>query len=259
MGDLLHCEVQMRSAASRGYGGWWRRLRREFLQENPWCANCAKQGRQTPATVVDHIKPHRGDTVLLRDVDNLQPLCAICHASVKQSMEKGWLPGCDVDGRPLEPGHPWNGGLPTKRKVPVIIVCGPPASGKSTYVAEKAGPNDLVIDLDQIIRRLSRGRERTQVARFYLSDALKKRDAMLRSLQHDPSCDRAWFIVCAPTRRERDDWAAKLNATVVVLDTDPQTCIERIKQDESRCEIMKDQILAVKRWWRLYRQGIRTT
>ena len=59
----------------------------------------------------------------------------------------------------------------------------------------------------------------------------------------------------APTRRERDDWAAKLNAAVVVLDTDPKTCIERIKQDESRCEVRKDQILAVKRWWRLYRQG----
>ena len=52
--------------------------------------------------------------MLFRSEDNWQPLCASCHASVKQSIEKGWLPGCDCDGRPLEPAHPWNAPEPSK-------------------------------------------------------------------------------------------------------------------------------------------------
>ncbi|MGM9590559.1 MAG: HNH endonuclease signature motif containing protein, partial [Faecousia sp.] len=36
-------------------------------------------GRLTPATVVDHIIPHRGDRKLFWDESNWQPLCKDCH------------------------------------------------------------------------------------------------------------------------------------------------------------------------------------
>ena len=35
--------------------------------------------RLVPATVVDHIKPHRGDAKLFWDETNWQPLCKSCH------------------------------------------------------------------------------------------------------------------------------------------------------------------------------------
>ncbi len=35
--------------------------------------------RITLATVVDHIKPHKGDERLFFDINNLQPLCKPCH------------------------------------------------------------------------------------------------------------------------------------------------------------------------------------
>jgi 5-methylcytosine-specific restriction protein A len=38
-----------------------------------------KQGRYTKATVVDHIKPHRGNQKLFWDEDNWQPMCKQCH------------------------------------------------------------------------------------------------------------------------------------------------------------------------------------
>ena len=40
----------------------WRRVRAAFLQRNSICAECGR-----PATVVDHIVPHRGDAALLWD------------------------------------------------------------------------------------------------------------------------------------------------------------------------------------------------
>ena len=67
------------SAAERGYDAKWRRARKLFLQRHPLCANCLSQGVLTPATVVDHIVPHRGDHRLFWDEQNWQPLCKSCH------------------------------------------------------------------------------------------------------------------------------------------------------------------------------------
>lgn len=67
------------SSASRGYDKRWRAARRRFLRVHPLCAQCRRDGALTPATVVDHIIPHRGDERLFWDESNWQPLCKPCH------------------------------------------------------------------------------------------------------------------------------------------------------------------------------------
>ena len=69
------------SAAKRGYGGRWRKLREMELRRKPLCAACLKAGRTTPATELDHIVPHRGDAVLFWAADNRQSLCKSCHSA----------------------------------------------------------------------------------------------------------------------------------------------------------------------------------
>lgn len=69
---------------------------------------CQAQGKLTPATVVDHIKPHKGDSALFWDTGNWQGLCTHHHNSTKQAIEKGKGQGCASDGTPLDPAHPWN-------------------------------------------------------------------------------------------------------------------------------------------------------
>ena len=63
------------SAARRGYGPRWRRARAAFLAHHPLCAACRSQGRVVPATVVDHVVPHRGDQKLFWDQINWAPAC----------------------------------------------------------------------------------------------------------------------------------------------------------------------------------------
>ena len=74
----LHFE-EGRSAASRGYGRAWQKASRQFLQAHPLCVRCMEEGKYTKATVVDHIKPHRGNPKLFWDEGNWQPLCKPCH------------------------------------------------------------------------------------------------------------------------------------------------------------------------------------
>lgn len=85
----------------------WQKRRAQQLAEHPLCAFCLRLGRTEVATVADHITPHRGDPVLFEGP--LQSLCTTCHSSLKQAMEtSGRVKGCDLNGYPLDPNHPWN-------------------------------------------------------------------------------------------------------------------------------------------------------
>lgn len=71
------------TASQRGYNSRWRKASKAFLAMFPTCAKCP-----APATLVDHIKPHKGDTALFWDQRNWQPLCTTCHSKHKQREER---------------------------------------------------------------------------------------------------------------------------------------------------------------------------
>jgi len=78
------------SAARRGYGARWRRLRLMILARHPLCADPygihAERGEIVAATEIDHIIPRSAGGT--DDPANLQPLCRQCH-SRKTAREDG--------------------------------------------------------------------------------------------------------------------------------------------------------------------------
>lgn len=97
-----------RTSAQRGYGSRWQKARATYLREHPLCRMHEQLGRIVPATVVDHVVPHRGDLALFWDTANWQPLCKDCHDRHKQRLERGGgVVGCDVNGMPIDPTHHW--------------------------------------------------------------------------------------------------------------------------------------------------------
>ena len=81
----------------------WQQLRLAHLAKHPLCAMCDQMGRTAAATVVDHIKPHKGDEGLFFDPENLSSLCKAHHDSTKARIErgnKGWAIG--ADGWPID-------------------------------------------------------------------------------------------------------------------------------------------------------------
>ena len=91
------------------YGSRWRKARSLFLAENPLCVFCTQEGRNEPATELDHIEKHNGDPVKFWDVQNWQGLCAFHHRSVKAQMERsGKVRGNRADGSPIDPNSHWS-------------------------------------------------------------------------------------------------------------------------------------------------------
>ena len=71
---------------------------------------CEKEGKITVATIVDHIRPHRGDPVLFNDVRNWQSLCKAHHDHTKQRVEvHGYSKEVNpATGLYVDPRHPSN-------------------------------------------------------------------------------------------------------------------------------------------------------
>lgn len=83
----------------------WARLRRSVLAEQPLCQYCPP-GVITPATEVDHKNNDPADN----SRENLVSTCKPCH-SIKTMADLYGRParmGCDADGNPINPAHPWN-------------------------------------------------------------------------------------------------------------------------------------------------------
>lgn len=94
---------------ARGYGTRWDAIAAQVKHEEPLCRPCKARAKISATTQVDHIVPKaKGGT---DDRSNLQGICDDCHA-LKTAHEQGapMRSGCDANGLPADPAHPWNRG-----------------------------------------------------------------------------------------------------------------------------------------------------
>lgn len=89
----------------------WHRLRTAALMRDHY--RCCVRGCFTVATHVDHVLSRRDGGP--DRLDNLRCFCAVHDNQVKEdatgkrrSDGSPYVVGCDVSGRPLDPGHWWN-------------------------------------------------------------------------------------------------------------------------------------------------------
>ena len=225
-----------KTTSERGYGYAWKKLRKVILQRDAYlCQECYRRKKLTPATDVDHIVPKSlGGT---DDEDNLQSLCKECH-KFKSLMESGNKPSIIPN-------------FQHKPSIPVTIICGPSGAGKSTYATKNAAPTDLIVDLDDILVRISGQEYHTDYDR-YLSIALLERNSILGSLANNHcGYTKCWLIVGAPTYSERRKWKESLNAEVIVLMPPEDVCKERVKNRDK----YRDWDTIIDTWFHKYSQG----
>lgn len=130
----------------------------------------------------------------------------------------------------------------------VILVCGAPASGKSTYVRDRARKSDIVIDLDMIAREHGLTRDRPASATPML---LQERNARLVSLSREPNTRIAWVILTAASMRLRQWWKTTLNVKQrdLILLAPPRVELRRrIMHDPDRSGVRQEHLALVDQW-----------
>jgi 5-methylcytosine-specific restriction enzyme A len=173
------------------------------------------------------------------DLTNGQCLCAVHHEKktfkARQSRSESW------SGSYTQPCLPRPG-------CRVRLICGPPASGKSTYVRDNAKPEDIVIDLDVIARGYGFGRNRPENVTTAL---LQDRNRRLAALAKEPAGRTAWVILTAPGQRLRQWWSEALGVQqgdVVVLLPPMAELQRRIMNDPERKRICDLQLQWIDQW-----------
>lgn len=230
------CEDHQVSHAWKGSNkfsnGWkWSRLKNNALQrDNFLCVKCIEKGEPRRAEEVDHIIPRsRGGS---DDQSNLMSLCSRCH-SIKTKSESNFAkknirkPACRV-----------------------VMVYGPPGSGKSRYCKEAKGSHDVVIDFDDIVEEIS-GQSRAEQTN---TEAFVIRANRLRNIRidelHNTGYKTAWVPMTLPKKADRDWWEKQIGAEFILMETELFTCLSRIDGDDSRSKAEKEKTKeAVYKWY----------
>lgn len=209
----------------------WRTLSKAFLHRFPMCRQCALMDVHTPAQCVDHIVPHKGSEALFWLESNWQPLCYECHG-VKTAMET-----LGVAAVPTIQA-------PTGREV--VLLCGPPGSGRLAYAHKNMSSADEIVDQAGIAAQIA-GCPRHAAPHSVFKSSLAERNQRLR--KSVAPC--LWVIVDAPTYDDRRALATELKAArVVVFQTDAEECAAAV-DPQAREPVLK----VARAWWRRYTRG----
>jgi 5-methylcytosine-specific restriction protein A len=222
---------QRGTANERGYNYRWQVLSKQHLHRNPLCEECKRRGVIKAATEVDHIKPHRGDQQLFWDQSNWQSLCDGCHNEKSAAENQGstmlprWMP------RPSKP---------------LIVVCGPPGAGKTTYVDKHAEPGDAVIDLDRIAEAMGMPVEKRTTGE--VDRLVRERNSQLAAFcEGRTRHKRCWLVATAGKPSHREFWRW-LGAKVIELHPGVDVCCARVVADPIRTQSRKERVGAVHAW-----------
>ena len=142
-------------------------------------------------------------------------------------------------------------GMNTQRQV--FLVYGSPLSGKSTWVKDNMTEGDLVIDIDSIWECVS-GCDRYVKPNRLKSVVFAVRDNLLESVKYRRGkWLNAYVIGGYPFQGERERLIDMLGAREVFINTDKETCLNRLSVCDDRNT--KDWEKYITDWWLQYQGG----
>lgn len=135
----------------------------------------------------------------------------------------------------------------------VFIVYGSPLSGKTSYVKEVAEAGDLIIDIDNIWECVSGQPRYVKPARLN-AVVFSVRDNLLESVRYRRGkWLNAYIIGGYPYAAERDRLADTLGARLIYIDSDKDTCLERLHQSTDRD--VDEWTKYISQWWLQFSGG----
>ncbi len=201
----------------------WNDLRKmRIIETNGRCERCGKDFSDDTSKLVGHHKVHLTDETLADpsvalNPDNIEVLCMGCH-NVEHERAFG-----------------------SKRRQ-VFLVYGPPLSGKTTYVLQHAGADDLIVDLDRIAGAIGNS------PLYERGGGIKQAVFLVRDVLYDHvrtrggSWPTAWVVGGFPRKDDRMRLASRLGASIIRIEATEGECLARLYENDSRPLVWADYI-----------------
>jgi len=129
------------------------------------------------------------------------------------------------------------------------VIAGPPGSGKTTLAHKRAQYGDAIVDVDALFAALS-GQALYAKPVGLLPVVAAARDAAVARIAQGIAGD-AYVITADGQRATHNALRERLDAELIVLEVDAETCKARLLQDNRR-DADTDWPALVDAWWRDY-------
>lgn len=132
----------------------------------------------------------------------------------------------------------------------VYYVYGAPCSGKTTFVNSIKGNSDIICDIDNIWQCVTGG------ARYEKPNALKTNVFEIQRCILDMikkrfgNWERAYIIDGGAAKTPRNNRINDLGAEPILVDTDKETCLKRLANDENRTQAQRTEwVQYIEKWF----------
>lgn len=203
-----------------------------FKRDNGLCQSCLKKGDEVPGDEVHHkifLKPTNiNDPNITLNEHNLILLCRDCHLKIHKHTTHSKRRHRLVNNGVFINS---DGSIEQQK---IFIVHGAPGSGKTTFVKDNMSKGDLVVDLDYIKQSISMC-SKTEFPDNLYDIAESIREVIYKMIESKSvDAKTIWVVAMLPTRQERKLLSSRLQAKLIHIETDIDTCVERILEDDER-------------------------
>lgn len=134
----------------------------------------------------------------------------------------------------------------------IFIVYGPPLAGKTTWVQENKGQNDLVLDIDSLWQAVTGGQRYVKPAKLR-AVVFRLRDSILDMIKFRfGKWSNAYIIGGYAAAGERERLAKELGARLVYIEATEEQCLARLENSDRNPEEWCNYIFE---WFDLYGAG----
>jgi hypothetical protein len=133
----------------------------------------------------------------------------------------------------------------------LILYGGPPAAGKSTYVRENRSKNSLTFDFDVLMTAMS-GLKPHQKNKNLIGYVLDFRKFIISKLEKEKRLDDVWIIITWVDEEVKEKFIDIENVNYILMDTDMETCLERVDNDPNRADVAEEMKQVIKDWFDKY-------